>query len=420
MSKWINVLSLFGGIEGWRIILDMMGVEVANYFSSEIDPYPIKITSSNYSDIVHIGSVTYVHYASTPWGYWFCREHNMTLCSKVDFLIWWPPCQDLSIAWKRAGLEWARSSLFWEYVRILKETKPKVFFMENVASMPAEARAIITEALGVEPMRIDSRLTSAQTRKRLYWCWVRQPDGTYKGIDIPQPEDRRILLKDILEDIPFDAVNDKGDPIWKPLPEKYIAQVQERIEKGNMSLCNVNPSGKWMNWNVTNIEGKIGTLTTNKGEWPKILGQFQIPHGNNTGWLRDSGKAQAVNANGDYANNNKIVAYIPEATKKGYVEVQSGDCVDMAQPQSSTRRGRLCKDKMNALTVSNQIMHIQENELQLYWRPLTVRECARAQSIPDTYSFDAVSKSRAYKGIGNWWELEAVRHQWEYLLPYIL
>lgn len=117
--------------------------------------------------------------------------------------------------------------------------------MENVASMPKEAKATITEALfGIEPMYIDSRLTSAQTRKRLYWFGVRQPDGTYKGIDIPQPEDLGILLKDILEDIPFDAVDKKGDPIWKPVPEKYLAIVEERIVKGNMSLFNINPSGK--------------------------------------------------------------------------------------------------------------------------------------------------------------------------------
>lgn len=99
-----------------------------------------------------------------------------------------------------------------------------------------------------------------------------------------------------------------------------------------------------------------------------LLGQFQIPHGNNTGGLRNSGKAQAVNANGDYANNNKIVS---------------------------------------------------EYKAEYYWRKLTVRECARAQSFPEWYSFDSVSDSRAYKACGNSWEGGAIKHQWKYLLPYV-
>ena len=143
--------------------------------------------------------------------------------------------------------------------------KPKAFFMENVASMPKEAMETITEALfGIQPMKINSTLTSAQTRNRLYWYGVLQDDGTYKGFEIPQPEDQGIVLKDILEDIPFDAVNEKGNLIWKPLPEKYINQVKDRtkayaltatyanvcprdyFEKSSRQivLCNKNPSGK--------------------------------------------------------------------------------------------------------------------------------------------------------------------------------
>lgn len=130
----------------------------------------------------------------------------------------------MSIAGKRAGLEGSRSSLFWEYVRILNEAKPKFFLVENVASMPKEAKEQITEALfGIEPVLINSALVSAQNRKRLFWVGKRNEDGTYSKIDIPQPEDRGMVLKDILEPIPL------TDERWKPLDTKYIEAVSKRI-----------------------------------------------------------------------------------------------------------------------------------------------------------------------------------------------
>ena len=110
----------------------------------------------------------------------------------IDLLIGGSPCQDLSIAGKRAGLAGARSGLFYEYVRILKEVKPKYFVLENVASMPKEAKEIITKELGVEPIMINAALVSAQSRKRLFWTNIP---------GITQPADKGILLKDILEKI---------------------------------------------------------------------------------------------------------------------------------------------------------------------------------------------------------------------------
>jgi len=368
----MNVLSLFGWAEQGFATLKEMKITPTRYFSSEVDPYAIKLAKANFPDIEHIGSVLDVTVNNTA-VMWDKTYH----CGAIDFLIGWPPCQDLSIAGKRAGLDGEKSSLFWEYVRILKETKPKAFFMENVASMPKEAKATITEALfGIEPMYIDSRLTSCQTRKRLYWLWIRQPDGTYKGIDIPQPEDAGILLKDILEDIPFDAVDKKGEPVWKPVPEKYLGIIEKKIcipeatKKGFVELqewdCvdmaqpnSATPRGRMM-------RDKLNGITTS----PQFMtiGRFQIPHGNNTGWLYPLEKSCAVNANGDYPNNNKLV---------------------------------------------------WKYEAEYYWRKLTVRECARAQSFPEWYSFDSISPSRAYKAIGNSWEGWAIKHIWKYLLPYV-
>lgn len=176
----MKILSLFDGISCARVALERAGIEVEQYYAYEIDKYAIQISQKNYPDIFHKGDVkSFNGPLDNLWEGW-------------DLLIGGSPCQDLSIAKKnRKGLDGDRSSLFWEYVRILNEVKPKYFILENVASMPKEAKQIITEALGVEPIMIDASLVSAQRRKRLFWTNI--PNVT-------QPEDRGILLKDILED----------------------------------------------------------------------------------------------------------------------------------------------------------------------------------------------------------------------------
>ena len=103
--------------------------------------------------------------------------------------------------------------------------------MENVANMQKEAFATISEALGFEGVKRNAAVVSAQNRRRYYWLGKRNPDGTYSRFDTPEPEDRGILLRDILEDIQFDAVDAKGKPIWKPLPDKFVEAVDARIEK---------------------------------------------------------------------------------------------------------------------------------------------------------------------------------------------
>ena len=181
----MKILSLFDGISCARVALEKSGIPVKSYFASEIDKYAISISQKNYSDIIQVGSVVDFH--PTP------------LWRDTILLIGGSPCQDLSIAKKnRQGLDGARSGLFWAYVRILNEIKPKYFILENVASMPKEAKQIITEALGVQPIMINAALVSAQNRKRLFW--VGKWNGKkYEQVIIPQPEDRNILLKDILE-----------------------------------------------------------------------------------------------------------------------------------------------------------------------------------------------------------------------------
>lgn len=186
----MKVLSLFDGISCARVALERAGIDVEAYYASEIDKYAIQISEKNYPDIKHIGSVTDFLPTLIPWR-----------ALGIDLLIGGSPCQDLSIAGKRKGLSGERSGLFYEYVRILNEVKPKYFILENVNSMSKEAKETITKELfGIEPIMINASLVSAQNRKRLFWVGKLDEFGTYKKVNIEQPQDKGILLKDVLED----------------------------------------------------------------------------------------------------------------------------------------------------------------------------------------------------------------------------
>lgn len=179
----MKVLSLFDGIAGCRQALKELNVD-CEYYASEIDIYAIQVAKANHSNIEHIGDV---------------RE--VKKYSNIDLLIGGSPCQDLSIAKKdREGLEGKRSGLFYEYLRILNEVKPKYFILENVASMSKASKDIITKELfNIEPTLINSSLLAAQQRKRFYWVG-KLVDGKYRQVKIEQPEDKKIYLKDIVEE----------------------------------------------------------------------------------------------------------------------------------------------------------------------------------------------------------------------------
>ena len=173
-SKNINVLSLFDGMSCGQIALNKLGIKYDNYYASEIDKFAIGITKKNYPNTIHLGDVRGVNGRDLP---------------KIDLLFGGSPCQSFSNAGKGEGFE-GSSGIFWEYVRVLKEVKPKYFMLENV-KMKKEWQDIITKELGVEPIAINSSLLSGQNRPRLYWTNI-------PGVE--QPEDKGIKLKDILED----------------------------------------------------------------------------------------------------------------------------------------------------------------------------------------------------------------------------
>jgi site-specific DNA-cytosine methylase len=171
----INVLSLFDGISCGQIALERAGIEVENYFASEIDKYAIQVAKHNYPNTKHIGSVTDVMGSDLP---------------KIDLLIGGSPCQGFSFAGKQLNFDDPRSKLFFEFVRLKNECNPKHFLLEN-NRMKQEYQDIISGYLGVEPIKINSNLVSAQNRNRLYWTNI--PNVKF-------PQDKGIMLKDIIGD----------------------------------------------------------------------------------------------------------------------------------------------------------------------------------------------------------------------------
>lgn len=190
------VLSLFNGMSTGHTALDNVGIKVDKYYSSEIKPAAIKLTQHHYPDTIQLGDVT-------KWKEWDIDWKS------VDMVLSGSPCQDLSVAGtsagKRLGLEGSRSSLFWVFVDILnyiKELNPNVLFLqENVGSSNTKDVGIMSRALGVYPVRINSSIVTAQLRDRYYWSNIKTTkDGLFDDIrtNIPQPKDKKIMLNDIL------------------------------------------------------------------------------------------------------------------------------------------------------------------------------------------------------------------------------
>lgn len=188
----LKVLSLFDGIAGARQALKNLNID-CEYYASEIDQYAIEVVKANHPDIIHIGDVKGIQLED---GWFFYNQNNDPMKNggsfraDIDLLIGGSPCQDLSIAGKGEGLKGERSGLFFEYLRILNEVKPKYFVLENVASMKNADRDKISELLGVQPILINSAKLTAQQRKRYYWTNIPNVD---------QPEDKGIILKDVIE-----------------------------------------------------------------------------------------------------------------------------------------------------------------------------------------------------------------------------
>jgi len=277
MKQKINVLSLFDGISVARQALKELKISINKYYASEIDKYCLQISKNNFSDIIQLGNIKKIHQAG---GYLISTEKCISeeYSHKLDLIIGGSPCQDLSIAKKnRKGLEGERSSLFYEYVRMLKCCNPKYFILENVASMARSQRDIITKMLyGIEPIEINAALVSAQQRKRFFWVG-KLVGNTYEKVEITQPKDKYIFLKDILESgkvdrdksLYIDANYFKGGSLKNYLDKKrrqvVFKQSESRlmVTESPIRIGQFNKGGQADR--VYSIKGKSISLSANGG-----------------------------------------------------------------------------------------------------------------------------------------------------------
>lgn len=247
----MRVLSLFDGMSCAQIALSRAGVNVDQYYASELDKFAIKITQKNFPNTVQLGDV---------------RDVATSAVGKIDLLVGGSPCQGFSFAGKQLNFDDPRSKLFFEYARILEELKPEFFLLENVRMSPL-SQNVISERLGVEPILINSSLVSAQNRQRLYWT----------NLPVKQPEDKNIFLRDILEggwvsdrekSYCIDANYYKGGNL-----KNYFEKSRRQLVFSKAGLCQVGETGlggKGWAKPVYHPEGKSPTLLSREGT-PKIV-----------------------------------------------------------------------------------------------------------------------------------------------------
>ena len=276
-NEGITVLSLFDGMSCGQIALRELGIKVKTYFASEVDGYAIQTTNLNFPNTVQLGDVRNVKGADLP---------------KIDLLIGGSPCQGFSLSGKQLNFKDPRSVLFFEFVRVLNEVREKnpdvLFLLENV-KMKREFEGIISQHLGIQPVQINSALVSAQNRSRLYWTNIKtREEGLFRELytDIPQPEDRQVFLRDILED-------DVEDRFF--MSEATVKKVLLHAERNKAA-------GNGFKAEIHKPEQKAACVTV-KGTWWRDLVIVQRGHGFNKGGIYDGSKAPTLTASSWERNN---------------------------------------------------------------------------------------------------------------------
>ena len=368
------VYSAFNGYSGGHLALDRADRKVTKMYISEVDKYCNAVTRYHYPDSVFLGDINNV------------TMYSLMHMKDVDLMIAGSPCQDVSFSGKGKGLiEGERSNLFFTWLKQLKEIKPKYFLLENVR-MKKEYQDIISQELGVEPMLIPSSLVSGQKRDRLYWFnWT-----------CDQPEDKKIFLKDIVEDGVVDR--DKSFCIdanyWKGgnLRSYFVKNRRQLVFDDHrcIQVGIADIKGHDILKRVYAREGKAPTLNTMNGgnREPKVICGQMIGRRINP----KTGKRDDYNT-------------------------------DIKREQRIELRG---DEKTGALTT------VQKDNLVVtdkYWRALTPKECERLQTLPDDYTmfgdFETdenvnktnddyfikdLSKTQRYKMLGNGFCVDVIAH----------
>ncbi len=367
----MNVLSLFDGMSCGQIALNRAGIPYEKYYASEIDKHAIKVAQHNYPDTIQLGSVIDIKGTELP---------------KIDLLIGGSPCQGFSFAGKQLNFEDPRSKLFFEFVRLLRECKPKYFLLENV-KMKKEYQDVITEHLGVEPIEINSALLSAQNRKRLYWTNI-------PGVTIPK--DKGILLKDIVHEY-VDAIEFEELAEYIVPFDKTLKILDKEVQRGKVGYFRKDSQAN----RVYYIHDKAVTLCGEAGGGAAKMGQYLFGH-------------TKKNSQG-----NRVYA---EEEKSACLNASSGGTAGVGNilfgcitPDRVEKRqnGQRFNDGKKFYTLTSQDKH--GVLIEGYIRKLTPIECERLQTVPDNYSAVA-SNTQRYKMLGNGWTVDVIAHIFNGLL----
>lgn len=377
----MNVLSLFDGISGARISLERAGIKVDNYYASEIDKYAMIISKANYPDIIQLGSVTDIDSKQLP---------------KIDLLIGGSPCQSFSFAGrmkgmltkdeieiytlehylqlKNGGFEFeGQSYLFWEYVRLLKELNPKYFFLENV-TMEEKWEKVITKALNVHPLKINSALLSCQNRNRLYWTNIGMiQSGLFGDLEseIKIPKDKGIVLKDVLQD--------------NPNPKYYISK--KMYDYAMVESIN----GFRYKAEFTDINDKAKPLTTKQDKRAGVTNYIYQPIDEKY-----------------YLSEETLNSYQKQSDKHS----NRGNGFNF-NPKDLNDKANCVTARYGVITENIVVDEAYVNDKTPY-RRLTPLECERCQTLPDNYT-NFVSDTQRYKAIGNGFTIEVIAYILRYL-----
>ena len=385
----MRVLSLFDGMSCGQIALNKLGLKDYTYYASEIDKYAMQITQKNFSETIQVGDVTQL------------KSEDFT---NIDLMFAGSPCQGFSFAGKQLAFDDPRSKLFFEFVRLLKEVKPKYFLLENVR-MKKEYLDVISEQVGAQPTLINSALLSAQSRQRYYWTNI----PFDKNI-----EDKGIVLKDILETKPSQPTL-MSDKFVNRQQGRSCLIDQSKEKASNLSAMEYVKNGRQGDYLACDYDGKpkqVGIAADINGH--DILKRVYSPEG----------KSPTLNSMGGGNREPKVAVQQVNPSKEAagkqpYIQnrVFSEEGKSHALTASFASRTNVetkskIRDKSKTVRSGGRgsyDRHEWDSVDELHWRKLTPLECERLQTVPDNYT-EGVSNTQRYKMLGNGWTVDVIAH----------
>lgn len=375
---YIKVLSLYDGMSCGQIALRQLGVPVEEYYAYEIDKYAIQVTQHNFPETIQCGDVF---------------TADFTKRRGVDALIGGSPCTHWSICQHKdrettaSGIGW---DLFSQYVRALEEVQPQWFLYENNKSMAPAIRQQISETFGFEPICINSALLSGQNRERLYWVGRRNASGTYDRVDVQQPQDRGILLADVLDDITSEKCY-----ALKSLTEREMAYMVG--DHGNYS-------DRWTYLQKPGAKDKACCITANihRGV-PYNIGAQPV----RLGTIENSAKRQDFDSQ-QYRVYSPAGKSVTLCGCGGGVGAKTGLYLTPISDPNIVHPVYEVKDGALWFHASWHPIDLPDGYYVI--RKLTVDECKRLQTVPNWYNMTCISASQGYKCLGNGWTVEVIMY----------